>query len=46
MKMSKDKMNWMLLIGGCMVSMAAGMVAGCMKEKMKKMDSCCIIDEL
>ncbi len=46
MKMSKDKMNIMLLVGASAMSLMIGLVAGCLKEKISKMESCCIIDEL
>lgn len=42
-KLSKREM--ILVAGATMVSMAAGIAIGCMKEKMR-MDSCCIIDEM
>lgn len=40
-----NKKDVMILAGATVASMVAGMIIGCMKEKMK-MDSCCIIDEL
>ena len=43
MKMSKKEM--MVLAGATIVSMVAGIVVGCMKEKMKD-DTYCIIDEM
>lgn len=43
MKMSKKEM--MILAGATVVSMLAGIVVGCMKEKMKD-DTYCIIDEM
>lgn len=42
-KMSKKEM--MILAGATVVSMLAGIVVGCMKEKMKD-DTYCIIDEM
>lgn len=42
-KMKKKEL--MILAGATIVSMAAGLVIGFMKEKMK-MDTCCIIDEM
>lgn len=44
MKKIKKK-ELMILAGATIVSMAAGLVIGLMKEKMK-MDTCCIIDEM
>ena len=41
-----NKKNIMLMIGTGVISMAAGCVIGMIKEKMKSMDTCCIIDEL
>lgn len=43
MKMSKKEM--MILAGATVASMLAGIVVGCMKEKMKD-DTYCIIDEM
>ena len=43
MKMNKKEM--MVLAGATIVSMLAGIVVGCMKEKMKN-DTYCIIDEM
>lgn len=43
MKMSKKEM--MVLAGATIASMLAGIVVGCMKEKMKD-DTYCIIDEM
>ncbi len=45
-KMLKDNSNIMVIVGASMVSMAAGLMLGCLKEKMKNMDTCCIIDEM
>ena len=42
-KMSKKDM--MILAGASIISMAAGIVVGCMKERLMK-DTYCIIDEL
>ncbi len=42
-KMSKKDM--MILAGASLISMAAGVVVGMMKEKMMK-DTYCIIDEM
>lgn len=43
MKMNKKEM--MLLAGASIVSMAAGIVVGCLKNKMMN-DTYCIIDEM
>lgn len=43
MKMSKKEM--MVLAGATIVSMLAGIVVGCIKNKMKD-DTYCIIDEM
>ena len=43
MKMNRKEM--MVLAGATIVSMLAGIVVGCMKEKMKN-DTYCIIDEM
>ncbi len=43
MKMSKKEM--LVLAGATMISMMAGILVGCMKEKMKN-DTYCIIDEM
>ena len=43
MKMSKKEM--MILAGASIISMAAGIVVGCLKEKLMK-DTYCIIDEM
>jgi hypothetical protein len=42
-RMSKKEM--MILAGASIISMAAGIVVGCMKERLMK-DTYCIIDEL
>lgn len=42
-KMSKKEL--LILAGASLVSMAAGIVVGCLKEKMMK-DTYCIIDEM
>jgi hypothetical protein len=42
-RMSKKDM--MILAGASIISMAAGIVVGCMKERLMK-DTYCIIDEL
>lgn len=45
MKMPKNKKEIMILAGSVVLSMAAGMVVGCLKEKMS--NSCyCVIDEM
>lgn len=45
MKMPKNKKEIMILAGSVIASMAAGMVLGCLKEKM--MNNCyCVIDEM
>ncbi len=41
-KYAKDML---ILIGASAVSMIAGMVVGCVKEKMKS-NTCCLIDEM
>lgn len=44
--MKKMKKKYLMIIAGAtIVSMAAGLVIGIMKEKMK-MDTCCVIDEM
>ena len=43
MKMNRKEM--MVLAGATIVSMPAGILVGCMKEKMKN-DTYCIIDEM
>ena len=40
-----NKKDMMILAGATIISMAAGIVVGCMKEKMKN-DTYCIIDEM
>lgn len=42
-KMSKTDM--LILAGATVASMVAGIVVGCMKEKIKK-DTYCVIDEM
>lgn len=45
MKMPKNKKEIMILAGSVLASMAAGIIVGCLKEKM--MNSCyCVIDEM
>ena len=44
--MMKDKMNIMIIVGASAISMMAGLAVGCLKEKMKNMETCCIIDEM
>ncbi len=45
MKMPKNKKEIMILAGCVIASMAAGMILGCLKEKMS--NSCyCVIDEM
>lgn len=45
MKMPKNKKEIMILVGSLVVSMATGLLIGCLKEKMNK-ECCCVIDEL
>ena len=44
--MMQDKKNIMIIVGASAVSMMAGLLVGCLKEKMKNMETCCIIDEM
>ena len=44
-KLKMSKKDMMILSGASLISMAAGVVVGMMKEKMMK-DTYCIIDEL
>ncbi len=44
--MMQDKKNIMIVMGVSAVSMMAGLMLGCLKEKMKNMETCCIIDEM
>ncbi len=45
MKMPKNKKEIMILAGSVIASMAAGIIVGCLKEKM--MNKCyCVIDEM
>ncbi len=44
MKMNKKEM--LVLAGSVMASLAIGMVAGCLKEKMMNKACTCIIDEM
>ncbi len=40
-----NKKDIMILVGASVVSMVAGVVVGCIKEKMK-MDSYCVIEDM
>ena len=44
-KMKMSKKDIMILAGASIVSMSAGIVVGCLKEKLMK-DTYCIIDEM
>jgi hypothetical protein len=44
-KSKMSKKDIMILAGASIVSMAAGIVVGCLKEKLMK-DTYCIIDEM
>ena len=44
-KIKMSKKDMMILAGVSVISMAAGIVVGCMKERLMK-DTYCIIDEL
>lgn len=45
MKMNNRTEKMMMLAATAVVSMAAGLLVGCMKERMK-INSCCCIDEM
>ncbi len=44
--MMQNKSNIMIIVGASAMSMMAGLMIGCLKEKMKNMETCCIIDEM